>query len=76
MLQDVSMASMQQALMTATEVAAMLGTSSSTVRRRTESGELPSAQKLPGPNGNFLYDRAVVEKYRDDQAEQAKAATA
>jgi excisionase family DNA binding protein len=75
MLQDVSMASMQQALMTATEVAALLGTSSSTVRRRTESGELPSAQKLPGPNGNYLYAPADVEKYLNDQAAQAKAAT-
>lgn len=64
------------ALLTATEAGALLGMSSSTVRRRTEAGELPTIRRLPGPNGAWLYDRAVVLRYAAELAglEQAKAA--
>lgn len=67
---------MQQndALMTATEVGAELGKSSSTVRRLAESGELAHAQKLPGPNGAYLFDPAVVRQYLANQAAEAASA--
>ena len=53
----------------------MLGLSASTVRRRTESGELRYVHKLPGPNGPWLYDRAEVLRYAAVLADrEAKAA--
>lgn len=68
--------------LTAAEVGAMLDppVSGRTVTRRAETGELPSLRKLPGPNGDYLFDPAVVRQYIAKaaalRAEQAAPATA
>lgn len=64
--------------LTAAEVGAMLDppVSGRTVTRRAETGELPSLRKLPGPNGDYLFDPAVVRRYIAARAEQAEAASA
>jgi excisionase family DNA binding protein len=64
------------ALITAAAAALILGVSSSTVRRLAESGDLPFVQKLPGPNGAYLFDEAVVRQHLADHAETAPAAAA
>lgn len=51
-------------LLTAPEVARILGKSVRTVHRLAAAGDLPVAHKLPGPNGAFLFERATVERYR------------
>jgi hypothetical protein len=56
------------ALLTSPEVAALLGCSIRTVHRLVTSEDLIPAQKLPGPNGAFLFDRNVVEMYRRQRA--------
>lgn len=59
--------------LTAAESGTILGVSARTVIRRAEAGELPYIRKLPGPNGDYLFRRAVVERAA---AEQAKAGAA
>lgn len=54
----------------------ILGISGRTVIRRAEAGELAYIRKLPGPNGDYLFDPAVIEKYRTEQAALAAEATA
>jgi len=61
------------ALMTATEAGAVLGKSSSTVRRLAESGDLRYAQKLAAPNGAYLFRTSDVRQYLADHAGQAEA---
>lgn len=51
------------ALLTSPEVATRLGRSIRTVHRLVISGQLVPAQKLPGPNGAFLFDPADVEQF-------------
>ena len=51
-------------LLTSPEVAARLGCSVRTVHRLVTSDQLIPAQKLPGPNGAFLFDPNVVEMFR------------
>lgn len=48
-------------LLTSTQAGAILGRSARTVQRLAESGALTPAQKLPGPNGAYLFRRADVE---------------
>jgi len=50
----------QSELLTSTQVGALLGKSARTVQRMVEAGSLPAAQKLPGPNGAYLFRRADV----------------
>ncbi len=59
--------------LTAAEAGAVLGVSGRTVIRRAESGELAYIRKLPGPNGDYLFDAAEIDRAK---AGQAKAATA
>ena len=47
-------------LITTAQAGALIGKSARTVIRLGESGALPVAQKLPGPNGAFLFHRADV----------------
>ena len=61
------------ALLTVMQVAIRLGKSPSTIRRLSDSGELPPAQKLPGPNGAILFREADVSAYERANAEQATA---
>lgn len=49
------------ALLTSTEVGVLLGKSARTVQRMADAGQLTPAQKLPGPNGAYLFRRADVE---------------
>jgi hypothetical protein len=63
------------ALMTSTETGVVLGVSSSTVRRMADSGQLAIAQKLPGPNGNYLFESAEVARVKAQQDEQQAAAS-
>jgi hypothetical protein len=47
-------------LMTSAQAGAVLGKSARTVQRMAESGRLPYVQRLPGPNGSYLFDPDVV----------------
>jgi predicted DNA-binding transcriptional regulator AlpA len=52
---------MPNGLLTSPEVAQRLGCSVRTVHRLVVSQQLIPAQKLPGPNGAFLFDPVVVQ---------------
>lgn len=45
----------QDELLTSTQAGALLGKSGRTVTRMVEAGVLKPAQKLPGPNGAYLF---------------------
>lgn len=49
-------------LLTSPQAGAILNRSARTVQRLADSGDLPVAQKLPGPNGAYLFRRADVER--------------
>lgn len=44
------------------EAARVLGLSRSTVNRRAGAGNLPYVEKLPGRLGNYVFDRAEIER--------------
>lgn len=48
-------------LLTSPQVGLILGKSARTVQRMADAGEIPVAQKLPGPNGAYLYRRSDIE---------------
>ena len=50
-------------LLTSPQVSRLLDVSIRTVHRRAEAGELTPVQKLPGPNGAYLFRRADVEEF-------------
>ena len=65
-------------LLTAAQAAVRMGVTSTTVRRMIDSGELVPAQKLPGPNGAYLFRRPDVEtvaQKRDRAKALARAAS-
>jgi predicted DNA-binding transcriptional regulator AlpA len=49
-----------QKLISTSEVAALLGIDPRTVQRRAESGDIPTAGKLPGATGAYLFNEADV----------------
>ena len=49
--------------LTSADVGAILGKSQRTVTRMADRGAIPFAQKLPGPNGPYLFTRANVDAY-------------
>lgn len=51
-------------LLTSAQVAQLLGVSIRTVHRAADYGQLPVAQRLPGPNGALLYRTEDVEAYK------------
>ena len=55
-------------LLTSVQVGALLGKSQRTVQRLAESGVLSYAQKIPGPNGAYLFREADVRAFRDAEA--------
>jgi hypothetical protein len=55
-------------LLTSTQAGALLGKSARTVIRLAEANRLPIAQKLPGPNGAYLFRRADVEALLPNEA--------
>lgn len=60
-------------LLTTTQASLVIGVSTRTVIRRAESGVLPIAQRLPGPNGHFLFRRDAVEAHRDEVSQRRAA---
>lgn len=50
-----------QQLLTAHDVALILGVSRHAVYRRRKSGALPTVAKVPGATGAYLFDRTVIE---------------
>lgn len=48
-------------LVTSPEAGRMLGKSARTIQRMADSGDLPYTQKLPGPNGAYLFRRSDIE---------------
>ena len=61
------------AYLTSPQVAQLLDCSLRTVHRLVSNDDLIPAQKLPGPNGAFLFDPAVVEMYRRSKAKTVAA---
>ena len=57
--------------LTAAEAGEKLGVSGRTVIRRAEAGELAYIRKLPGPNGDYLFDPGEVERARREQDKAA-----
>jgi excisionase family DNA binding protein len=51
-------------LLTSPQAGLILGKSARTVQRMADAGELAYAQKLPGPNGAYLFRRSDVEAWR------------
>lgn len=51
----------QDDLLTSPQAGLILGKSARTVQRMADAGDLPPAQKLPGPNGAYLFRRSDVE---------------
>jgi hypothetical protein len=60
-------------LITSAKAAIILGKSVSTIRRMAEAGELQTVQKLPPPNGAWLFRRSYIEALADEAAEAAPA---
>lgn len=54
-------------LINAEQAAERLGISKSTLLRRTRTGQVPAATKLPGRTGAFVYDEDTI----DDLAAEA-----
>lgn len=48
-------------LLTSPQAGTLLGKSARTIQRMADAGDLPVAQKLPGPNGAYLFRRSDVE---------------
>lgn len=48
-------------LITSPEAGQILGKSARTIQRMADAGDLPVAQKLPGPNGAYLFARSDIE---------------
>lgn len=49
-------------LLTSTEAGRILGCSARTVQRMADAGTLPCVQKLPGPNGAYLFSLDAIEE--------------
>ncbi len=66
-------------LITSGQAGRILGKSARTVQRMVDSGQLTAAQKLPGPNGAFLFRESDVRthtKTEDDDDFDATMPTA
>lgn len=55
-------------LLTSTEAGRVLGKSARTIQRMADAGQLPVAQKLPGPNGAYLFRADVIGRVKAEQA--------
>lgn len=62
-------------LLTSPQAGLVLGKSARTVQRMADAGVIPVAQKLPGPNGAYLYRESDVRAYAETEA-AAKAGAA
>src|SRR5205814_6937132 len=57
--------------LTIADVAAVLGTSTETVRRMIKAGELPASRASAAPRAAWLIDAAEFERQREADAERA-----
>lgn len=62
-------------LLNSTQVGHLVDKSPRTVVRLAEAGELVYAQKLPGPNGAYLFRRSDVAAYLAAKHEATEAAS-
>lgn len=62
-----------EVLMTTPEASIALGKSHRTVHRLAAEGRLRVAQKLPGPNGAFLFHPHDVQAFKDQEQQEATA---
>lgn len=60
-------------LLTSAQAGVILGKSARTVQRMVDAGEIAAAQKLPGPNGAYLFSPTEVERVRAELAAIADA---
>jgi hypothetical protein len=60
-------------LLTSAQAGVILGKSARTVQRMVDAGEITAAQKLPGPNGAYLFAPTEVERVRAELAAIADA---
>jgi len=60
-------------LLTSAQAGVILGKSARTVQRMVDAGEIAAAQKLPGPNGAYLFASTEVERVRTELAAIADA---
>lgn len=60
-------------LLTSAQAGVILGKSARTVQRMVDAGEITAAQKLPGPNGAYLFAPTEVERVRTELAAIADA---
>lgn len=57
-------------MLTSAQAGALLGKSSKTIIRMAERGDLPIAQKLPGPHGQYLFEADDVQKKALEQVQE------
>ena len=60
-------------LVTTTEAAAELGVAVKTITRMVEDGRLTPQQKLPGIRGTYLFERAEIDRAKDERAAELAA---
>lgn len=60
-------------MLTSTQAGALLGKSSKTIIRMAERGDLPIAQKLPGPHGQYLFEAATVQQKALEQVHEQES---
>ena len=58
-------------ILTSPEAGQILNLSARTVQRMADRGELDYIRKLPGPNGAYIFERAVIEAAAKTLANQA-----
>lgn len=71
---DSSIVPTPNGLLTTSQVAARLGLHLRKVQRMAETGDLPYAQKLPGPYGRYLFDAVLIDYLARQQQQEAKTA--
>ena len=60
-------------LLTSPQAGLILGKSGRTMQRAADSGALIPTQKLPGPNGHYLWSRKYIESVAARHAEDIPA---
>ena len=63
-------------LVNVSEVADMLGISKRTVHQRIGAGRIAPIQKMPGQTGQYLFDRAYIEKIAADERDATQRRSA
>jgi excisionase family DNA binding protein len=58
-------------LLSTGQVAVRLGLHIRKIQRMAENGELPYVEKLPGPNGRYVFDAALIDVLARQQQREA-----